>query len=34
MIAKLLVLIVTVLGGLVLAWPIIRFSEGPRRGAW
>ena len=34
MIVKLLILILTVLGGLVLAWPVIRLTEGPRRGGW
>lgn len=34
MIVKLLVLILTFLGGLVLAWPVIRFTESPRRGDW
>lgn len=34
MIVKLLVLAITFLGGIVLAWPVIRVTEGPRRGSW
>lgn len=34
MIAKILVLLITVLGGLVLAWPLIRIQERGSRGDW
>jgi hypothetical protein len=34
MIEKLLVLAITVCGGLTLAWPLIRIQERGRRGSW